>query len=1261
MCSYRLTIGCNSSLASLTRPFLIFVCRFRTRLILSLTAVMASSWLTTSATAITIIPVFNAGASVNPAIDPGAAGLQALMAHADAFYTDVFEDVGANTTLTINFWYEDLDPLSTTFLGVHNLVSEGGVPNRETEANIRLDNDRNWFIDSTPANNSEFNMGQTLWRDISVSERSDYFNFGSNIPDTFEVGYRGNAVPGGAADGLLDLLSTVIHEVGHALGMSASNSATQAETADGDYDFNPDFVFGRTLAAESVGSSIGHIQDVYALMCSGCGASSVRRLPSHTDLFSMASGHQYALLDVPRREWYAGSSDWNDSGNWSGDTIPGSLDDTFVRDNGSGGTITAGLSNAGFTADLFVGEAANVDTNDHRLRVVGTATVDGLDSDIIINPSGELDADSVVIQNEAEVFMTGGLLDAGQVTINTGTQLRASGAATVNVQNLLDNEGTIIAGGGGTFLFESSGGAVWDLDGFSTGDGIVQAINGDIDFASGSLTDAFNGDMDIGDGASARTLTIAASWTLSLGAIVDMDGGPSAASRAALTGGTIEAAAGTINANQGVNHINARVTLTGSTLNAEDGATLELNNSTSISGGTFQTTGTGQIELNGFTTYAGGTVGLASRVEQNGNAQVTVNTVVSGNGTWDMDGQIGGGTVWDINADLTMDVDSIETDADHRFNGTMNINGSGSTLTVNTATPWTMAGTANFDTNTTLTLPSIVGQDFTMSGTANVDGGTRWDAKVTITGTVNTVDAASTLSLGGDINGLPPITHRIEGGVVNGPGELRSYSDNQLHGFGTINANIEFVGDAKLLADDGTLDINGTFVAMEGTIGTADSDGILDVANAWNTSIATALSLNGGEVTGAPITNGGLTTGFGEISAFISNENEINADGGTLVLSFANVELDGVGESGVLNVADGDMRVTNTTNFFFNGIVKIGTGRTYTSDIGGLIIATGGLMDMTGGTYVAPSFAVDAGTLNVNAGNPSRISSADIDFLPDATSNIDDDLRLIGNARIHDGASFAGGGRLVVTAGSQLNLLNGADVGVTVRNEGRTEVGASTGIARVATFSQSAGATYEAEIDGLTLGTQYDQLRVTNTASLAGTLDVLINANGGTYADPAAPGTVDEFVLIVADSLSGSFDTVVYDGGVLVPTFGPNGNGSFTTHEGLGLFRIVDYDTGTEMRLLNYKALPGDANADGVVDGNDFIIWNENKFTAGTDWLTGDFNGDGFTDGSDFIIWNANKFTSVPLESLALLVPEPHSVLLLWGGLVLLGVCRARP
>ena len=77
--------------------------------------------------------------------------------------------------------------------------------------------------------------------------------------------------------------------------------------------------------------------------------------------------------------------------------------------------------------------------------------------------------------------------------------------------------------------------------------------------------------------------------------------------------------------------------------------------------------------------------------------------------------------------------------------------------------------------------------------------------------------------------------------------------------------------------------------------------------------------------------------------------------------------------------------------------------------------------------------------------------------------------------------------------------------------------------------------------------------------------------------------------------------------------------------------------------------LPGDATLDGVVDGLDFIEWNNHKYTNSTDWTKGDFNADNVVDGLDFIIWNDHKLmdskTFPP-------VPEPGGMMLLLGGVV---------
>jgi hypothetical protein len=67
--------------------------------------------------------------------------------------------------------------------------------------------------------------------------------------------------------------------------------------------------------------------------------------------------------------------------------------------------------------------------------------------------------------------------------------------------------------------------------------------------------------------------------------------------------------------------------------------------------------------------------------------------------------------------------------------------------------------------------------------------------------------------------------------------------------------------------------------------------------------------------------------------------------------------------------------------------------------------------------------------------------------------------------------------------------------------------------------------------------------------------------------------------------------------------------------------------------------LMGDANLDGVVDGQDFVTWNSAKFTLNTAWCAGNFNGDGVVDGQDFVIWNNHKFSS-SMPQTAPVVPQ---------------------
>lgn len=78
----------------------------------------------------------------------------------------------------------------------------------------------------------------------------------------------------------------------------------------------------------------------------------------------------------------------------------------------------------------------------------------------------------------------------------------------------------------------------------------------------------------------------------------------------------------------------------------------------------------------------------------------------------------------------------------------------------------------------------------------------------------------------------------------------------------------------------------------------------------------------------------------------------------------------------------------------------------------------------------------------------------------------------------------------------------------------------------------------------------------------------------------------------------------------------------------------------------------GDANLDGLVDGTDLAVWQENYGMAGG-WANGDFNGDTNVDGRDFLIWQRHFGLSANLSAVVNVVPEPAAIAAVAFGIVL--------
>ena len=151
---------------------------------------------------------------------------------------------------------------------------------------------------------------------------------------------------------------------------------------------------------------------------------------------------------------------------------------------------------------------------------------------------------------------------------------------------------------------------------------------------------------------------------------------------------------------------------------------------------------------------------------------------------------------------------------------------------------------------------------------------------------------------------------------------------------------------------------------------------------------------------------------------------------------------------------------------------------------------------------------------------------------------------------------------------------------------------------------------------------EYNQLAVTGSASLSGTLDAsLIDLGGELFA----PSVGDSFAVLTAGSgVMGVFSAEI------LPALGAE------------LQLRVDY-LPSAVELVVGPVLPGDFDGNGTVSSDDLAIW-VSQYGTTADATLGDADADRDVDGDDFLIWQANLGESVGSIG-GLAVPEPGTSL----------------
>ena len=166
-------------------------------------------------------------------------------------------------------------------------------------------------------------------------------------------------------------------------------------------------------------------------------------------------------------------------------------------------------------------------------------------------------------------------------------------------------------------------------------------------------------------------------------------------------------------------------------------------------------------------------------------------------------------------------------------------------------------------------------------------------------------------------------------------------------------------------------------------------------------------------------------------------------------------------------------------------------------------------------------------------------------------------------------------------------------------------------------FILDPNATLQIEIASLA---SKDFIFVDNDAVLSGTLDIELV---GGYQ----PNDGDQFLIMIADSF--------FDNGLTLS--GPNA----------ASFQLNFLGTALVLEALG-SVLSGDYDANGLVDGGDFLMWQNTFGDSVTPGTGADGDGSGFIDQGDVVIWRSNYGNiSAAASSSSAAVPEPATSALL--------------